>query len=200
LKLKSVLLFTFLCLLNIASVAQTSSNLDLIKTLINLSVKDIKSNIPGDAEKVYLEFNSPSDYSSLKFSVINSFDDNGFDVLYSGENTDLAIEYTLSDASILYTDSFRDGLFGDFKLVRESVLEGNYIIIPNGEKLKTFEFEKSIIDTINYDQLTLIENRSYQFTVGNAPDEPFFSNILEPVVAIGATAVAVYLFFSVRSK
>jgi len=41
---------------------------------------------------------------------------------------------------------------------------------------------------------------SLPFTRAELPPEPFFSGLLEPAVAIGSAAVAIYLLFAVRSK
>jgi hypothetical protein len=40
----------------------------------------------------------------------------------------------------------------------------------------------------------------YNFTKGDVPPEPFFSSLLEPTVAIVTTALAVALFFAIRSN
>ena len=74
---------------------------------------------------------------------------------------------------------------------------GNYYISTN-QQVK--DFNLSTKDTINVEDVEIIEDRSYPFTQGELPAEPFFSSILEPVVAISAAAVTVILFFSVRSK
>ena len=92
----------------------------------------------------------------------------------------------------------RDGLLGDEKVPRILELKGNYLIKNSKETVKTFEYFYA--DTISVDEIKSVENISYPFTQAEVPAEPFFSNLWEPVIAIGAAAVAVYLFFSVRSK
>ena len=82
-------------------------------------------------------------------------------------------------------------------LKEPSELSGNYFI-SNQSQVKDFKI--TAIDTINVENVEYVENRSYPFTRGDLPTEPFFSSILEPVIAIGAAAVVIVLFFSVRSK
>ena len=76
-------------------------------------------------------------------------------------------------------------------------LSGNYFI-SNQSQVK--DFKLTVVDTVNVENVQELENRSYPFTQGELPPEPFFSSLLEPIVAIGAAATVIILFFSVRSK
>jgi hypothetical protein len=54
-------------------------------------------------------------------------------------------------------------------------------------------------DTIALSQVERIEHASLPVTRGRVPPEDFFSGIAEPLIIVGAVAVAIFLLFTVRS-
>jgi len=64
--------------------------------------------------------------------------------------------------------------------------------------VKNFKF--NYIDTVDANKIKNIEDPAIPFTQAALPAEPFFSSIYEPVIAVGAAALTVILFFTVRSK
>jgi hypothetical protein len=98
---------------------------------------------------------------------------------------------------VRYTEPEKDGIFGDFFTERTIELSGNFFV-SNQSQVKDFTI--AVKDTINVEDVEKVENRSYPFTRGELPPEPFFSSLLEPIVAVGAAAVIIILFFSVRSQ
>ena len=93
---------------------------------------------------------------------------------------------------------FRDGFLGEYFVLRKISLSGSYNF--SGKKIFTQDFSYLLQDTVGVDDITLLENSAYPFTQGKLPPEPFFSGILEPLVAVGTAALAVILFFTIRSK
>jgi len=61
------------------------------------------------------------------------------------------------------------------------------------------EFREAMRDTIQVSQVPLLEDPNVPVTQGTLPAEGFFSSLAEPLIMIGAVAVAVYLLFTVRS-
>src|SRR5690606_12045168 len=113
-----------------------------------------------------------------------------------GENF-VRVNLVLDNSYVGYSEPEKDGLFGDFYTERTIKISGNYFISRNSE-VKDFGFTSK--DQVRVDDVDELENRSYPFTQGDLPPEPFFSTLWEPIVAIGAAAVTVILFFTVRSK
>ena len=58
----------------------------------------------------------------------------------------------------------------------------------------------SLTDTIALDKIDDLENKAYNFTRSEKPEEPFLSGLTEPLIAVSAIAVSIYLLFSVRSN
>jgi len=173
--------------------AQTRSNLEIISSLVQNSVNQIENK--HNLKEFSYKYSSPEN--------LNLFD--GMAKSYFGENSKIneesnaELHYSLNEIKVTYPDVFRDGIFGNFLLKRKILLSGNYSI-KNHESEKTGLINESFIDTVDYSKVNEIQNPSLNFTVGNVPDEPFLSGIWEPVIAIGAIAVTIFLFFSVQSK
>ncbi len=198
-EIKKSLRFLFVLLLFQTSVySQTISNLDKFYTLIDsassLLLKDL-----GDAKKVNLELNFGIDYSVFANQVRGKLLRN--EVQLVGDNSDdpnfVRVNFVVDNSLVGYSEPEKDGIFGDFFTERTITLSGNYFI-SNNSQVK--EFNLTAVDTINVEDVEYVENRSYPFTRGDLPPEPFFSSLLEPIVAIGAAAIVIILFFSVRSQ
>ena len=193
--LRFILFFIFF---QSSSFSQTISNLDQFYTLVdsasNLLIKDL-----GNAKKVNLELNFGIDYSIFANKVRGNLLRSGIQFVGndSAEENFVRVNFVIDDSFVRYSEPEKDGFFGDFYAERTIELSGNFFI-SNQSDIK--DFKLTIKDTINVEDVEEVENRSYPFTQGELPPEPFFSSILEPVVAIGAAAVVVILFFSVRSK
>ena len=191
------LIFIFL-LFQSTIFSQTISNLDRFYTLIDSASNNLLKDL-GDAKKVNLELNFGTDYSVFANQVRGKLLRNGIQLV--GDNSDdknfVRVNFVVDNSFVGYSDPEKDGIFGDFFTERTVELSGNYFI-SNNPQVK--EFKLTAKDTINVEDVEKVENRSYPFTQGDLPQEPFFSSLLEPIVAIGAAAVIVILFFTVRSK
>jgi hypothetical protein len=63
----------------------------------------------------------------------------------------------------------------------------------------TGERKAAYADTILLSQVESIEQPAIPSTRGTVPPEDFFSGLVEPLVIVGAVAVAIFLLFTVRS-
>ncbi len=189
------LLSFFIC---ISAFGQTKTNLEIFYSLIDSSTSSLADKIPSNQNEINLNLTLGNAYSIFNNQVISSLTKKKKSIVDSNDKDALTINYAIDKASVNYGEMFRDGLLGDEKIPRTLELKGNYLIKSNNEIVKTFEY--SFADTITVDEVKDVENISYPFTQSDVPAEPFFSNLWEPVIAIGAAAIAVYLFFTVRSK
>jgi hypothetical protein len=176
----------------------SNSNLDQFYTLIDSATNQLIKDL-GDAKKVNLELNFGVDYSVFANKVRGKLLKSGVQLI--GDNSEdqnfVRVNFVVDNSFVGYSEPEKDGIFGDFFTQRTVELSGNYFI-SNQSQVK--DFKLTVVDTINGENVEEVENRSYPFTQGELPPEPFFSSLLEPIVAIGAAAVVVILFFSVRSK
>ena len=178
---------------------QTRDNLEIFYTLVDSSGENIISNLPGSDKNLNLNLNLGESYSLFANHLMAVFDQAGYKI-NSAQNTagKIAVDYVLDQAKVNYGDIFRSGLFGNYYLPREIRISGNYSIKNNSFVYKEFQYR--FMDTVRVDSIKALENSSYLFTQGDVPPEPFFSSLFEPLIAIGTAAVAVLLFFTIRSK
>ncbi|NOG97255.1 MAG: hypothetical protein HND52_04685 [Ignavibacteriae bacterium] len=195
-----VIVFTSLLILGSSLVAQVKTNLEVIDQLVEKTVIGISDALPGDSKNLEFIYYSSEEMKLLKSNFISSFNENEYRLNTSGSNNSIILELTLNTADVDYTDTFRDGLFGNYLVERKIDLNGSYFISVNGKISDVIKFENSSLDTLDYEFIQTAENRTLPFTQSELPAEPFFSSLLEPAIAIGAAAVTIYLFFTVRSK
>lgn len=179
--------------------AQSKTNYQMIDSLIGLSAIALGENLNvGDAYQ--FTFESAKEYKILKSKILETLVNKGRNCV-EDEIRDNKINYILEEADVNYSELFRDGIFGDFLVSRISNIRGKYFIDSETNKNKEFKnFNYVITDTLLYTDLNKVENIAYPFTTSEIPEEPLFSSALEPAIAIGTAAIAVYLFFNIRSK
>jgi len=189
-----------LALFNCIIFSQTPDNLTRFNSLVDSVVTDINKIIPN-SEKISLTSVMPDEYFSLNGRIISRFKGKGREIITQSDNqTDYQINIILDKAQVYYGDVFKEKLFGDFKVKRIISLTGNYNIIKKGTVFSSNEINLQQVDTVYYDDIRSLENNSLSYTRGEIPSEPFFSSLIEPVIAISAAALTVILFFTVRSK
>lgn len=191
----SFLLMIFSSLLH----AQTITNLEVFKVLIDSSVADIVKYAADSEKDIYLNLKLGSSYSVFEDQIYKSFQIRGkkLSSVYNPlENSELS--YTAENAAVTYGENFRDGFLGEHYVSRFITLEGSYRLHNNSTIVENFSYKSA--DTVRYDEIESLENTSYPFTKGAIPSEPFLSNLFEPLVAIATAAIVITLFFTVRSK
>lgn len=176
--------------------AQEKTNLDIYNELVDSSIAKLAASIPDTTKNINLDMNSGTSYEVFNSEIISDLTRRGYK-LTSGQEA-LKTQYFIKDAGVDYGDIFRKGILGDYFAPRKIHLSGNFNLL--GKNFITKDFSYSLTDTVNVDSVKNIENSAYPFTQGDLPSEPLFSGILEPVVAVGTAALAVILFFTIRSK
>ena len=181
------------------TVAQTKTNLEIFYGLVDSSVAKINQSISSNNLKIV--FSTGDYYSLFQNQVIADFVRHGRTILSDSTKTSSdfeAIHYSIDNASVNYGDMERNGLLGDFVMQRKIELSGSYSISKGTINSKRFDF--TYTDTVSVDDAKAIENPSFPFTQAEVPSEPFFPGLFEPAIAIGSAALAVILFFTIRSK
>ena len=179
--------------------AQTKTNLEIFYGLVDSSVAKINQNI--NSRNLKVTFSTGDYYRLFQNQVIADFVKLGRTVLSDSAKTSPdfeTINYSIDNANVKYGDMERDGLLGDFVMQRKIELSGSYAISKGTINSERFDF--AYIDTVSVDDAKAIENPSFPFTRAEIPSEPFFSGLFEPAIAIGSAALAVILFFTIRSK
>ncbi len=191
--------FLFFAIIFQASIfSQPVSNLDKFYDLVDSASTKFVNDL-NTTNKVKLELTLGSDYVLFANQIRGKILKRGIELISDDQsaNNFVTASFVIDNALVTYSAPEREGFFGSFYTERTLQLSGNYFITSN-QNIKAFNLVDK--DTINVEDVEKLENRSYPFTHGELPPEPFFSSLLEPIVAIGAAAVTIILFFSVRSK
>ncbi len=179
--------------------AQTKTNLQVFYNLADSSVSNINQKL--STPDIKISFSSGSYFIVFNNQVIADFAKLGR-IILSDSNKSVSnvtsISYLIDNASVKYGDMERDGFFGNFIMPRKIEISGSYSL--NKGTINSERFNYIYNDTVSVDDLRTIENPSFPFTQSEVPSEPFLSGLFEPAVAIGSAALAVILFFTVRSK
>jgi hypothetical protein len=102
---------------------------------------------------------------------------------------------------VAYENVRRDGLFGARVVTRTVFMEADVSVVnrTTGEVLHRSTVSRTRRDDVRVDDLARLEEPGLAWTTGKVPPEGFFSSALEPLITVGAIAVAVILLFTVRS-
>ncbi|MEJ5351129.1 MAG: hypothetical protein WHS65_06025 [Melioribacteraceae bacterium] len=177
------------------SITFSQTNYNVCCQLINQSVKGIDSLLDKNDDKIKLEIIIPSAYEELKPCIVNSFLNNGFNLLQDSSKVNLI--YALTDITVNYHNINQINFFTDDKLVREISLAG-YSFFSKSEKPNRFFYKYS--DTVKFSDVESLENKALTFTQGKIPEQPVLKNLIQPVIIVGVLISTVILFFTVRSK
>lgn len=179
---------------------QTKPNLEIFYSLADSAALNAAKNIPPNKKNVKLGLNAGNIYSVFNNRIMESFQRAGKNVLAEPKYDSAVSEvnFNIDKTNVNYGELFQEKLFGDFYAQREISLSGNYLLFSPEPGIHNFSY--SYKDTVNINEIKNIENNAFPFTQGKIPTEPLFSSIYEPVIAVGAAAITVILFFTIRSK
>ncbi len=199
--IKTIIIFLFIApYFNYAQDGKFKTNFDIINDLIQISINEIPFPANDDSTRLYLEYESTPEYKILENRVILALSKNHKNLVLEQSMAEISLKYSIEKAISNYTDNFKDGLFGDFLIERETNLRGSYILSRDKSILFTDDININRIDTVKYEDLTSKETSPPPFRQNDIPAEPFLYSLFGPAIALGATAVAVFLFFTIRSK
>jgi hypothetical protein len=102
---------------------------------------------------------------------------------------------------VRYTNMYRDGMFGAQKVRREIAAEMTATVTRgvSREVIYSGMVKHEMADSVKVDAVPSIENESVPASRATLPSEKGMDRFVEPFVIIGATAVAIFLLFHVRS-
>jgi hypothetical protein len=175
--------------------AQEKTNLKVFNQLVDSSLAGIASVIPDTVKNISLDLEEGT-YAVFNSQIISFLTGKGYKLI-SGEDS-FRLQYVITEAATSYGDIFRDGFLGEYLVPRRLTLSGSGNLL--GRVMTTRNFNLAFQDTVAVDSVNAYENPAWTFTQGKLKSEPFFSGIFEPLIAVGTAALAVILFFTIRSK
>lgn len=180
-------------------------NIDIFSRLLDNGLNDLENQLiiagqdklyvlkfPDESEeKDFIQLKLKQRFGSYKLLTGNSFDEADYGIVF--ENPKLRTNY-----KEIFTSSF----LGNKRVERKIDVVFLYKIIDNNteEEIYSNTINESFEDDFLLDNLEQIERSNYIFTKGKLPDENLFEKFLVPAVIVAASAVAIILFFVIRSK
>lgn len=122
--------------------------------------------------------------------------------VYTGTSTvDTTFSYTIDGINLSYGEAFTESMFGSRKVERTISVMMNVTVIS--EKQQKIVYSKNItasnIDTVLYVDVENLQDPTLPIRTLSQPQLSFFDSFLEPAIVTIASAVAIYLFFTIRS-
>ncbi len=189
-------LLTGIILLSVVTCrGQGKTNLQVFDQLVDSSLVELTELLPDTVKNISLDTEAGA-YAVFNSQIISNLTGKGYKLV--DHDNAFGLQYVIKEASTSYGDIFRDGFLGDYLVPRRLTLSGSGNF--SGRTITTHNFNFTYQDTVAVDSVNTYENPAWPFTHGSLASEPFFSGILEPVIAVGTAALAVILFFTIRSK
>ena len=180
-------------------------NIDIFSRQLDAAFNELENQlvIAGNDKLYHLRFSKESDendylllklkqrFGSYKLLTGNSVNNADYDIVF--ENTKLKTNYK---------DIFSSSFLSSKKVKRKIEVKYFNKIIDNSSNVEIYSnnINESYEDDFLLDNLEQVENSSYEFTKGQLPEENLLDKVLIPAVVVGASAVAIILFFVIRSK
>ncbi|NUN08812.1 MAG: hypothetical protein HUU54_06520 [Ignavibacteriaceae bacterium] len=195
-RIPGVLFFLFL-IFPFTTEGQVSSNISVMDSLIAESVAAYE-NQNSDGEPVHLAINLPGEYSYFEAKILKAFKNKYGAINYGGKREGNFILYSLESVSVIYLPNEENSLFSQQKYKRK--VNVRYKIVSAAGAGKDAGGELTHNDVITEDDLPELGNPVYPFTITPVPEENSWGYLLKPAIATAASAILVYLFYTVRNN
>jgi hypothetical protein len=157
----------------------------------------------GLERNLVLNVRSPDSCWLARNTIVEALKKMNYNVYLSSpgsEGRGVSIDIGIVEAKVRYGKTFRESFLGGGKTERtiSTIVSASVRNLQN-EILFAGDVSREYKDTVNVSDVSDLENPSISCTHGEPPDSDFFDELLEPIIIVGASAVVVYLFFTVRS-
>lgn len=137
----------------------------------------------------------------VRNDVLEALLSKGVAVYTDAGSADTVIVCNAVDPIVSYGDVFTDSFFG--RRMVERTLSLTLELNSSSQSHQRILFAKRItrtkVDTVLYSEIQTMDDQTLPLKVLSHPQLSFFDSFLEPVIVTVASAVAIYLFFTIRS-
>ena len=205
------LIFLFLSELSLVLAQERESgdpvvrpNLEIIRSgVAAITMEILKKSDVSTEKNLLVEFRTSDTSGVIRNTLLETLKRMKYTVFISSSTAKregASLDIGPVETRVRYGPAFRESFLGKRKTERtiEVAVSAN-IRNARGEVLFAGSLSRAFSDTIHVGDLPDLEIPSIPLTQGEPPEGGFFDSVLEPLIIIGASAVAVYLFFTVRS-
>lgn len=179
-------------------------NLEIIKSEVAaLTMEIMKKSDVSTEQNLLVKFRISDTSWVVRNALLETLKRMKYNVFLSSsteKQEGVSLDIGLVETKVRYGPAFRESFLGKRKTARKiEVAVSANIRDARDEVLFAGSLSRGFSDTIHVGDLPDLEIPSIPLTQGEPPEGGFFDSVLEPLIIIGASAVAVYLFFTVRS-
>ena len=182
----------------------TKTNLEIFQSQLDSLTSELIARAKlGQEEDLFLNVRSSDSSFVVRNMIVETLKRLRYNVFFSplaDGDKGAAIDLAVVETTVRYGGAFREGFLGERKAGRtiSTVISANARSALD-EVLFAGSLSKTSKDTVSVGEIPDLENSFIPFTHGEPPEGGALDNILKPVVIVGASAVVIYLFFTVRS-
>lgn len=150
---------------------------------------------------VFLRMEDLPVHSVVRNDIVGALLSRNITVQTAQESAGTIMTCTVQDPAVSYGDMFTESIFGARKVERIVSLTMHVDVASRLNNTIVFSKKYSVsnIDTVLYDDIQNLEDPTLPVRSMSRPHPSFFDSFLEPVLVTVASAVAIYLFFTIRS-
>jgi len=180
------------------------TNLEIFNFLLDSSFLDFNDILNFASDDFFYRFSIDNEDEQSEFLIrylINTFPKKKF----LGPDTEASnIEVTTLSLKN-YSLSTKYEKTGSLQVLKKSIfrkinIEFDMSVIRNDSLSGKLKFSKQYSGEFDYDKINYVESGNYSFLKGKLPEQSFWDRFLIPMVSLVTSAVAIILFFSIRSK
>ncbi len=154
-----------------------------------------------ETTEVVLKMNDGEMNHFFTQTLVEIFHRNFSALFLGGVPQDVEVSASVEDVTVSYGDPFSDGFFSPRKCQRNLDLRLTLTAkrCRDGKILWAGDEPASLTDTVNVADVPLLEQSTEHIAKGIHPQRSILERLIEPFIIVGATGVAIYLFFTIRS-
>lgn len=181
------------------------SNMEIFRNGITFLTDSIFNSLsPENRNSLILSIQSEEELLFVRQTVVAELQAKGVQLFLDSSSmnqTMLELQIISPELKVKYDDSFRGGFLGETKTNRTVSISLPFLIKESqtNKVVTSGTLPFSFSDTVSVSMIPMLEQEGIPCTQAPLPEESFFDKLLEPFIIIGATGIAVYLFFHVRS-
>ena len=185
---------------------RTKTNLEIVQTLIGRMTQSVVQKCQlSTPETIEIKYPQMTDVWIVKEAVTSTLNDMGYTIFImndSSKHRKYQFDIGNYESNVQYDSMFRESIFWEKKIKRTISVRLTIQATNNktGEVLLSKSLNEHSSDTLALDEISKYELASSKSTQGEIPAENMLDRFIEPFVIIGATGVAVFLFFHIRTQ
>ncbi len=180
------------------------TNLEIFQSLVrNTAYSFLSESRVAAGDSLTFKIGGGNDSMLIQTAFVQVLQEKGLTIFLSSKTIPLkySLDVGANRLDVHYDDMYREGFLGSKKIRRtvSTTLMCQLMRTTTQEVIVSRSYSQELSDTVSVDDIADLERGISSYRQGEVPSEDFLDRALEPLIIIGATGIAVFLFFHVRS-